>query len=39
MEPFKRKRANKETVGINKQPAQELQQALEFAEGIVVTNA
>ena len=37
MEPSKRKRANKEFVGINKQSAQELQQALEFAEGIVAS--
>ena len=37
MEPSKRKRSKKEIVGINKQTSQELQQALEFAEGIVAT--
>jgi len=37
MEPSKRKPANRGIVGINKQPAVELPQALEFAEGIVAT--
>jgi diguanylate cyclase (GGDEF)-like protein/PAS domain S-box-containing protein len=37
MELLELKRANKEIVGINKQPKQKLQQALEFAEGIVDT--
>jgi diguanylate cyclase (GGDEF)-like protein/PAS domain S-box-containing protein len=37
MEPSKRKPVNRGIVGINKQPAVELPQALEFAEGIVAT--
>jgi len=37
MEPSKRKPANRGIVGINEQPAVELPQALQFAEGIVAT--
>ena len=37
MEPSKHKRSNKEIIGIKKQSAQELKQALEFAEDIVAT--
>jgi diguanylate cyclase (GGDEF)-like protein/PAS domain S-box-containing protein len=37
MEPSRCKRANKEIAGINKQATPEGQQALEFAEGIMVT--
>jgi diguanylate cyclase (GGDEF)-like protein/PAS domain S-box-containing protein len=37
MVTYKRRLINKEIVGNNKQHAQELQQALEFAEGIIAT--
>ena len=37
MEPSKRKPANRGIVGISQQPAVEMRQALEFAEGIVAT--
>jgi diguanylate cyclase (GGDEF)-like protein/PAS domain S-box-containing protein len=37
MKPSKHNRDNKDIVSINKQPEQELQYALEFAEGIVAT--
>jgi hypothetical protein len=37
MKPSKHKPANKEIVSIDKQTSQELQHALEFAEGIIAT--
>jgi hypothetical protein len=37
MDSLKRKRSNKEIVGISKQSEHELQQALDFAEGILAT--